>query len=61
MTIEAVVFDRLWHALRCPVGRSGNRGRLSVHGMVITQLWRLKQLEYTWLRSLMGQYATSGR
>ena len=24
------------------------------YGSVITQLWRLKQLEYTWLRSLMG-------
>jgi len=26
------------------------------HGNAITQIWRLKQLEYTWLRSLMGQY-----
>jgi 2-haloacid dehalogenase len=25
-------------------------------GEVITQLWRLKQLEYTWLRSLLQQY-----
>jgi 2-haloacid dehalogenase len=25
-------------------------------GEVITQLWRLKQLEYTWLRSLLKQY-----
>jgi 2-haloacid dehalogenase len=25
------------------------------YGTVITQLWRLKQLEYTWLRSLMGE------
>jgi 2-haloacid dehalogenase len=25
-------------------------------GEVITQIWRLKQLEYTWLRSLMGEY-----
>jgi 2-haloacid dehalogenase len=24
------------------------------YGAVITQLWRLKQLEYTWLRTLMG-------
>lgn len=27
------------------------------HGDTITQVWRLKQLEYTWLRSLMGRYA----
>lgn len=26
------------------------------HGELITQVWRLKQLEYTWLRSLMGRY-----
>ena len=25
-------------------------------GEVITQIWRLKQLEYTWLRSLMLEY-----
>ena len=25
-------------------------------GEVITQIWRLKQLEYAWLRSLMGEY-----
>jgi 2-haloacid dehalogenase len=25
------------------------------YGAVITQLWRLKQLEYSWLRSLMGE------
>jgi 2-haloacid dehalogenase len=26
-------------------------------GMQLSQLWRAKQLEYTWLRSLMGRYA----
>ncbi|KAF0677110.1 haloacid dehalogenase type II [Profundibacterium mesophilum] len=26
------------------------------HGELITQVWRLKQLEYTWLRSLMNSY-----
>lgn len=26
------------------------------HGDVITQVWRIKQLEYSWLRSLMGRY-----
>ncbi len=26
------------------------------HGEYITQIWRLKQLEYSWLRSLMGHY-----
>jgi len=26
------------------------------HGDYITQVWRMKQLEYTWLRSMMGRY-----
>ncbi|MFX9718504.1 HAD-IA family hydrolase, partial [Acinetobacter baumannii] len=26
------------------------------YGELITQIWRMKQLEYTWLRSLMGRY-----
>lgn len=26
-------------------------------GFSLSQLWRTKQLEYTWLRSLMGRYA----
>jgi HAD superfamily hydrolase (TIGR01493 family) len=25
------------------------------YGKVVTQLWRLKQLEYSWLRTLMGE------
>jgi 2-haloacid dehalogenase len=27
------------------------------HGAALSQLWRTKQLEYSWLRSLMGTYA----
>ena len=26
------------------------------YGEIITQIWRIKQLEYTWLRSLMRRY-----
>ena len=26
------------------------------YGEIITQIWRMKQLEYTWLRSLMRRY-----
>jgi 2-haloacid dehalogenase len=29
-------------------------------GVALSQLWRAKQLEYTWLRSLMGTYADFG-
>ncbi len=31
------------------------------HGIQLTILWRTKQLEYTWLRTLMGQYEDFGR
>jgi 2-haloacid dehalogenase len=30
-------------------------------GVQVSQLWRAKQLEYTWLRSLMGRYEDFGR
>jgi 2-haloacid dehalogenase len=29
-------------------------------GAALSQLWRTKQLEYTWLRSLMGRYEDFG-
>jgi 2-haloacid dehalogenase len=29
------------------------------HGAALSRLWRAKQLEYTWLRSLMGRYEDS--
>jgi 2-haloacid dehalogenase len=31
------------------------------HGAALSQLWRTKQLEYSWLRSLMGTYADFNR
>ena len=31
--------------------------RFPGHGAALSRLWRQKQLEYTWLRSLMGRYA----
>ena len=30
------------------------------HAVALSQLWRAKQLEYTWLRSLMGTYVDFG-
>jgi 2-haloacid dehalogenase len=30
-------------------------------GAQLSQLWRAKQLEYTWQRSLMGRYETFSR
>ena len=34
-----------------------HRSRLGAHAASVSELWRRKQLEYTWLRSLMGRYA----
>jgi 2-haloalkanoic acid dehalogenase type II len=34
----------------------GERRAFPGNGEMITQVWRLKQLEYTWLRSLMHRY-----
>ena len=31
------------------------------HGVELSRLWRAKQLEYTWLRSLMGRYEDFSR
>ena len=57
MTPQALVFDAYGTlfdvhsvARRCDASWPGQGTRLS-------QLWRAKQLEYTWLRSLMGRYA----
>ena len=56
MTIRAVVFDAygtlydVQSVRRLATELCGDRGEL------ITQLWRLKQLEYTWLRGLMQAY-----
>jgi 2-haloacid dehalogenase len=61
MKLEALVFDAYGtlydvHSVialceRCWPGK----------GAALSQLWRAKQLEYTWLRSLMQRYADFGR
>ena len=49
---------RLWHAVRRagPDAQAGRR-KSAPHAEEISKLWRQKQLEYTWLRSLMGVHA----
>jgi 2-haloacid dehalogenase len=61
MTPQALVFDAYGtlfdvHSVvrRCDLSWPGKGAQLS-------QLWRAKQLEYTWLRSLMGRYAPFSR
>lgn len=60
MTIKAVVFDAYGTLFDVQSVAAATEAAFPGHGNVITQLWRLKQLEYTWLRSLMGRYAEFG-
>ena len=56
MTVKAVVFDAYGTLYDVhSVARATNEA-FPGHGDTITQLWRLKQLEYSWLRSLMRRY-----
>jgi 2-haloacid dehalogenase len=56
MPIRALVFDA-YGTLYDVLSVSGRANELcGDKGDLITQLWRLKQLEYTWLRSLMRSY-----
>ena len=55
-TIQAAVFDLYGTLLEVgSVGRAAAEVTDDPAGLVA--LWRTKQLEYTWLRSLMGRYA----
>jgi len=56
MTIGAIVFDAYGTLYDVQSVASATEDAFPGHGEYITQVWRLKQLEYTWLRSLMGRY-----
>lgn len=56
MTIKAVVFDAYGTLYDIQSVAAVTEQAFPGHGEIITQVWRLKQLEYTWLRSLMGRY-----
>ncbi|MDQ8726902.1 haloacid dehalogenase type II [Bradyrhizobium sp. LHD-71] len=57
MTIKAVVFDAYGTLYDIQSVASVTEQAFPAYGEVITQIWRMKQLEYTWLRSLMQRYA----
>lgn len=54
--IKACVFDAYGTLfdVHSAVGRHENR--IGEQADAVSNLWRLKQLQYTWLRSLMGKY-----
>ena len=56
MTIKAIVFDAYGTLYDIQSVASVTEQAFPGYGEVITQVWRMKQLEYTWLRSLMQRY-----
>ena len=54
--IRACVFDAYGTLFDVHSAVGKHRARLGEHADRLSQLWRTKQLEYTWLRSLMGHY-----
>jgi 2-haloacid dehalogenase len=56
MTIKAVVFDAYGTLYDIQSVAAVTEQAFPGYGELITQIWRIKQLEYTWLRSLMRRY-----
>jgi 2-haloacid dehalogenase len=57
MQIKAIVFDAYGTLFDVQAVAAATEAAFPGRGETITQIWRLKQLEYSWLRSLMGHYA----
>ena len=56
MIIKAVVFDAYGTLYDIQSVACVTEQAFPGYGEIITQIWRIKQLEYTWLRSLMRRY-----
>jgi 2-haloacid dehalogenase len=56
MNIKAVVFDAYGTLYDVQSVAAVTEEAFPGYGELITQIWRLKQLEYSWLRSLMQRY-----
>ena len=56
MTIQAVVFDAYGTLYDIQSVAALTEEAFPGYGEIITQIWRMKQLEYTWFRSLMRRY-----
>lgn len=54
--IRAIVFDLYGTLYDVHTVRSECEARYPGQGDAISKMWRQKQLEYTWMRTLMGQY-----
>jgi 2-haloacid dehalogenase len=56
MSIKAIVFDAYGTLYDIQSVAAVTEETFPDYGDIITQIWRIKQLEYSWLRSLMGRY-----
>jgi 2-haloacid dehalogenase len=56
VTIKAVVFDAYGTLYDIQSVADVTEEAFPGYGEMITQIWRIKQLEYSWLRSLMQRY-----
>ena len=56
VTVKAVVFDAYGTLFDIQSVAAVTEQAFPGYGEIITQIWRIKQLEYTWLRSLMRRY-----
>jgi 2-haloacid dehalogenase len=56
VTIKAVVFDAYGTLYDIQSVAAITEQAFPGYGEIVTQVWRIKQLEYTWLRSLMRRY-----
>jgi 2-haloacid dehalogenase len=54
--IKAIVFDAYGTLYDVQSVATVIEDAFPGRGEYVTQIWRLKQLEYTWLRSMMGRY-----
>jgi 2-haloacid dehalogenase len=57
LKIKAVVFDAYGTLYDVQSVAEITEEAFPGYGEIITQIWRIKQLEYSWLRSLMRRYA----
>src|SRR5260370_34373250 len=56
VTLKSIVFDAYGTLYDIQSVAAVTEQAFPGYGEIITQVWRIKQLEYTWLRSLMGRY-----
>ncbi len=55
--IRACVFDAYGTLFDVHSAVARLRARIGAQADALSQLWRTKQLEYSWLRALMGRHA----